>query len=314
MGAARRVLGQHVWQSGAQKEVETSRLDISHYQRLTTDEIQGIEKLANEAVMRMIPVETSTKPRAEAEREHGFRLYQGGAVPGKEIRVVKTGDWEVQACGGTHVKNTGEIGLVKILRTERIQDGVERIVFSAGTQALKAIQKDEELLTKVAEKLNVQPEKLESAVERLVEEWKEARRERERLLKELVEKEGKEPSESAALMRVQTLVDVKLATRMFEPVDVDRMVKTASDLVKKDPAMIAVFYGRDKKTGRIVVMVGKEALKRGIDARTIANEAASKLGGGGSGRPDFAQGGGTQVHKLAEAIKKAEESLKRQLE
>ena len=314
MGAARRVLGQHVWQSGAQKEVETSRLDISHYQRLTTEEIQKIEKLANEAVMRMIPVETSTKPRAEAEREHGFRLYQGGAVPGKEIRVVKTGDWEVQACGGTHVKNTGEIGLVKILRTERIQDGVERIVFSAGTQALKAIQKDEELLTKVAEKLNVQPEKLESAVERLVEEWKEARRERERLLKELVEKEGKESSESGALMRVQTLVDVKLVTRMFEPVDVDRMVKTASDLVKKDPAMIVVFYGRDEKTGRFVVMVGKEALKRGVDARAIANEAASKLGGGGSGRPDFAQGGGAQVHKLAEAIKKAEESLKRQLE
>ena len=314
MGAARRVLGQHVWQSGAQKEVETSRLDISHYQRLTTEEIQRIEKLANEAVMRMIPVKTSTEPRAEAEKEHGFRLYQGGAVPGKEIRVVKTGEWEVQACGGTHVKNTGEIGLIKILRTERIQDGVERIIFSAGAQALKAVQKDEELLTKVAEKLNVQSEKLESTVERLVEEWKEARRERERLLKELVERESKAPSESSKLMRVQTFAEVKLATRMFEPVDVDRMVKTASELVKKDRAMIAVFYGKDEKTGRIVVMVGKEALKKGVDARVIANEAASKLGGGGSGKPDFAQGGGTQVHKLAEAIRKAEEALKRQLE
>jgi alanyl-tRNA synthetase len=313
MGGARRILGQHVWQSGAQKGVETSRLDISHYQRLTADEIESIEKLANEAVMKMIPVETSVKPRAEAEREHGFRLYQGGAVPGKEIRVVKTGDWEVQACGGTHVKNTGEIGLIKILRTERIQDGVERIVFSAGTQALKAIQKDEELLTKIAEKLNVQPEKLESSVEKLVEEWKEARRERERLLKELVEKESKTSAEDKTAMGVQKIANVQLVTRLFEPVDVDRMIKTGSGLIKSDPSTVAVLYGKNEKKARIVVMAGKDATSTGIDARQIANEAASKLGGGGSGRPDFAQGGGTRVEHLSEAIEQAEKIIRRQL-
>jgi alanyl-tRNA synthetase len=312
MGAARRVLGQHVWQSGAQKEVETSRLDISHYQRLTTDEVRKIEKLANEAVMHMIPVETSVKPRAEAEREHGFRLYQGGAVPGKDIRVVKTGDWEVQACGGTHVKNTGEIGLIKILRTERIQDGVERIVFSAGTQALKAIQKNEELLTKVAETLNVQPEKLEPAVERLVEEWKESRRERDRLLKELVEKESESPREDKAA-KVQKIAGVQLTTRLFEPVDVDRMIKTGNGLVKTDSSAVALFYGKDAKTARIVVMAGEDAISLGIDARKIANEAASKLGGGGSGRTDFAQGGGTRVEHLSEAIEQAEKTIRRQL-
>jgi len=313
MGAARRVLGQHVWQSGAQKEVETSRLDISHYQRLTTDEIQKIEKLANEAVMKTIPVETSSKPRMEAEREHGFRLYQGGAVPGKEIRVVKTGDWEVQACGGTHVKNTGEIGLVKILRTERIQDGVERIIFGAGTQALKHIQKDEQLLASVAEKLNVPTEKLDSTVERLLEEWKEARRERERLLKELVEKESETPTEGKTAMKVQKIADVQFATRLFEPVDVDRMIRTASDLIQKDLSMVVVFYGRDEKTARIVVMAGKDAISRGVDSRQIANEAASKLGGGGSGKPDFAQGGGTRLKNLSEAIEKAEKTVRKQL-
>jgi len=313
MGAARRVLGQHVWQSGAQKEVEASRLDISHYQRLTTEEMHKIEQLANEAVMRCIPVETSVKPRTEAERQHGFRLYQGGAVPGKELRVVKTGEWEVQACGGTHVKNTGEIGLIKILRTERIQDGVERIIFSAGTQALKTIQKDQELLAKVSEKLNTPQEKLEAIVERLLKEWKEARREKERLLKEIVERESVKATESLELMKVKPILGVKIATRGFEPVDVDRMIKTSSELVKKDPAMVAVFYGKDEKTARIVVMAGKEAIKKGIDSRKIANEAASLLGGGGSGRPDFAQGGGTQVEKLAEAIKKAEDAAKKLL-
>jgi len=280
---------------------------------LTAEEIQCIEKLANEAVMRMISVETSFKPRAEAEKEHGFRLYQGGAVPGKEIRVVKTGDWEVQACGGTHVKNTGEIGIIKILRTERIQDGVERIVFSAGTQALRAVQKSEELLTKVAEKLNVQPEKLESSVESLVEEWKEARRERERLLKELVEKESKTPSEDKAAMKVQKIAGVKFVSRLFEPVDVDRMIKTGNGMIKSDPSTVAVLYGMDEKTARIVVMAGEGAIKAGVDARQIANEAASKLGGGGSGRPDFAQGGGTRTENLKEAIERAETATKAQL-
>jgi alanyl-tRNA synthetase len=227
--------------------------------------------------------------------------------------VVRTGDWEVQACGGTHVKNTGEIGLIKILRTERIQDGVERIVFSAGTQALKAVQKSEELLIKVAEKLNVQPEKLESSVERLVEEWKEARRERERLLKELVEKESKTSSEDKAAMKVQKIAGVQFVTRLFEPVDVDRMIKTGSGMIKSDPSTVAVLYGKDEKTARIVVMAGEGAIRAGADARQIANEAASKLGGGGSGRPDFAQGGGTRIENLKEAIEKAETTTKAQL-
>jgi len=311
MGAARRVLGQHVWQSGAQKEVETSRLDISHYQRLTADEIRKIEMLANAAVLDTISVETSVKPRMEAEREYGFRLYQGGAVPGKEIRVVKTGDWEVQACGGTHVKNTGEIGLIKILRTERIQDGVERIIFSAGTQALRHIQKDEALLSRIAEKLNVQSEKLETAVERLLEEWKEARRERERLLKELVQKESKTPAEDETA--VQKIADMRLVSRLFEPADVDRMIKTGSELIRKDPSLVVVFYGKDEKTARIVVMAGKDAVTKGVDSRQIANEAASKLGGGGSGRADFAQGGGTRTEKLSEAVDRAEKTLRKQL-
>jgi alanyl-tRNA synthetase len=313
MGAARRVLGQHVWQSGAQKEIETSRLDISHYQRLTMDEIQKIEELANSAVMQTIPVETSVKPRTEAERQHGFRLYQGGAVPGKEIRVVKTGNWEVQACGGTHVKNTGEIGLIKILHTERIQDGVERIIFSAGTQALRAIQRNEALLTRVSEKLNAPLEKLEPTIERMLTEGKEARHERERLLKEIAEKESTPHTISPDLMRIQTIRNIKFATREFKPLDVDRMIKTASELTKKDPTLIVAFYGKDEKTARIVIMAGKQATNRGIDARNIANEAAATLGGGGSGRPDFAQGGGTHMEKLQEAIQKAENTIKKQL-
>jgi len=311
MGAARRLLGQHVWQSGAQKGVEVSRLDISHYQRLTTEEVQKIEESANEVVMQTLPVEISVLPRTEAERQYGFRLYQGGAVPGKEIRVVRTGEWEVQACGGTHVRNTGEIGLIKIIRTERIQDGVERIIFSAGTHALKSIQNEERLLQTVAEKLNAPKEKLEATVERMVNEWKDARHERERLLKELVTRDtgtGAKHTEKA-----ETIGNFKFVAQEFDPPDTDRMIKTASELIRKDPKAIVVFYGKDEKTARIVVMAGTEAAKKGVDARQIANEAASALGGGGSGRPEFAQGGGTKLEKLTEAVQRAREAVKKQL-
>src|SRR4030042_1722553 len=126
-GAAKRVLGQHVWQFGTQKGVESSRLDISHYRRLTPEEVHKIETLANQAVLANMRVETAWMPRNEAESRYGFRLYQGGAAPGKDIRVVKTGDWDVEACAGTHLRSTGETGFIKIIYTERIQNGVERL-------------------------------------------------------------------------------------------------------------------------------------------------------------------------------------------
>src|SRR3990170_2531636 len=91
---------------------------------------------------------TSCMTRNEAESRYGFRLYQGGAVPGKDIRVVKTGDWDVEACAGTHLKNTGEVGFVKIVYTERVQDGVERLGYAVGLEGLKAVQHQELILWK----------------------------------------------------------------------------------------------------------------------------------------------------------------------
>jgi alanyl-tRNA synthetase len=308
MGAARRLLGQHVWQSGAQKDVESSRLDISHYQRLTPEETDKIEELANEAVLRTIPVTTAVKPRTEAEKKHGFRLYQGGAVPGKEIRVVQTGDWEVQACGGTHVRNTGEIGLIKILHTERIQDGVERIIFAAGKQALKAIQKDEQLLRRVSEKLNAPLEKLEPTTERLVTEWKETRHERERLIKEISELSAKE-----YLANAEDMQGLKIVTQTLKEENIDRLIQTASGIIGQETKAIVVLCAETDKTARLVIMAGKDALKQGVNCRQIADEAAALLGGGGSGKPEFAQGGGTRTEKVAEALQKAEETIKKQL-
>lgn len=313
MGAARRVLGEHVWQSGTQKGSEHSRLDISHYRRLTLEETHRIEELANLAVARRIPVETVWMPRGEAERTYGFRLYQGGVVPGKEVRVVKIGDWDVVACGGTHLKNTGEIGFMKILNTERIQDGVERLVFSVGLPALKAIQRKEKIILNVAEILGAPLEKLPQTAKHVVEEWREARRRERRLLKEIAIREGLAFGEGELAKR-EEIDGIVVLERRFGEVDVERMIQTASERVKKEANLVVLFYASDEKTARVVVMAGKEAVSRGVNASEVAEAAALVLGGGGGGRRDFAQGGGPNPRGMEEAIRKAKDSLRKQLE
>jgi alanyl-tRNA synthetase len=222
-GAAKRVLGLHVWQYGTQKGVESSRLDISHYRRLTLEEVQKIEVLANEAVFRDIKVETKWMSRNEAERLYGFRLYQGGAVPGKEIRVVKAGDWDVEACAGTHLKSTGEIGFLKIIHSERVQDGVERLVYSVGVQGLKAVQKNEQLLFKVSDTLTAPLEKLDKTAEKLVKELKEGSAERRRLIRELAVHESGRLKDDSSDSQVQEMQGIKLVMRDFQScVDVDQ--------------------------------------------------------------------------------------------
>ncbi len=311
-GAARRVLGEHVWQSGTQKGIETTRLDISHYRRLSQEEVHRIERLANEAVLANMSVETTWLPRNEAEAKYGFRLYQGGAVPGKEIRVVKTGNWDVEACAGTHLKNTGEIGFVKIIYTERVQDGVERLVYSVGMQAVKAVQKQETLLHKVAEILNAPIEKLDKTAERLVKELKEANTEKKKLLKELTAKESGALSEKAE--EAQEIGSAKLFKRDFKgETDVNRMVQTANEIIKRNEAAVILFYAANENTAKLLVMAGPGAVTKGVDAGQVVKESAPIFGGGGGGRPNFAQGGGTKPEKLADAVKAAEESIRKQL-
>ena len=310
MGAARRTLGQHVWQAGAQKDVDRTRLDISHPTRLTVDENNRIERLANNVVMKNLPVETFWMPREEAERRYGFRLYQGGVVPGREIRVVKTENWEVEACGGTHCKTTGEVGFIKIIRTERIQDGVERIIFSAGTSAVETVQEIEGKVVKVAELLGVQTEKVEKTAERMVSEWRELRRDREHLTdslaKFMAENYLSGAEEVSGLKVVSRIVNIKDA-------DVDLLIKISNELIKQDQSVVSVFICVNKNA-RLVTMVGEEARKLGVDAREIAQEAASELGGGGSGKQEFAQAGGTRVEGAPKALEKAEMIIRTKVE
>jgi alanyl-tRNA synthetase len=307
MGAARRVLGEHVWQAGAQKETDKSRLDISHWERITPSQLNEIERLANSIVMKNLPVEVTWMPREEAEKAYGYKLYQGGVVPGETIRVVKINDWDVEACGGTHLDVTGEIGVIKVLHTERIQDGVERIIFASGFPALKYIQEREENFRRVSEIVNVPVEGVVKAVKDVTNEWKETRREIDRLRKSLAEHEVEKMLEEA-----KSIDSLKLVTKVSEKSERDYIIKIASLLTTKEPKAVIAVCGINK-TAQVVVMAGEEAVRRKVHAGKIASEVAKILGGGGSGRPNFGQGGGIKVEKALEALSVVEIILKKQI-
>lgn len=174
--AAKKVLGNHINQAGASKGIEKARLDITHYENISDEDIDKIEQEANEIITKNIKLTKNFFSRTEAEKNYGMRIYQGGAVPGKEIRIVEIPGIDIEACGGTHTDSTGEIEKIKILRSTKIQDGVVRIEFVAGEAADKAIEKDEEVLSDLARVLRVKKNEVPSRAEDLFEKWKLARK------------------------------------------------------------------------------------------------------------------------------------------
>ena len=153
--ACREILGSHVWQAGASKSTDRARLDITHHRRLTREVVESIESRVNSLILEDNKVHTEFYSREEADKKYGNSLYQGGAPNYKEVRVVEIPSIDAQACAGTHVSSTLKVEAVKVLRTERIQDGVERIEFSAGPAAIEAAQRERALLEKTAKELGV---------------------------------------------------------------------------------------------------------------------------------------------------------------
>jgi alanyl-tRNA synthetase len=172
--AAKKVLGQHAQQAGAKKDVDKAHIDVTHYESVSEEQLKEIEKEANAIVQKNIPVILSFMSRDEAEKKYGMDIYQGGAVPGKELRIVMIPDVDVECCGGTHLHATKEAGEIKILKASKIQDGVVRITFTAGAAAKKTEDSHENVLGKVAAVLQCRENQLPGKVEELFQKWKKA--------------------------------------------------------------------------------------------------------------------------------------------
>jgi len=310
---AKLVLGDHIWQTGAQKSETKARLDITHFKRITDEELAKIERLANEEVVKNQRVYTEWMDRTDAERDYGFGLYQGGVPQGKDIRVVRVGD-DVEACAGTHLLYTGMVGQIKMLHTERIQDGVERLEFAAGASAVHAIQERDRILSEACAILRVPPEKLPGTADRFFTEWKELSKQNARLKEELASSlVGNMVANARPICGINGtggtdgISSIRVASHISAHADMQELIKIASQM-RDIPDMVAVI-GSDYDGCKVVVAVGRDAQQSGFDAGAIVREICKKIGGSGGGKPDLAQGGGPDVDGLRSAFDEAVEAI-----
>ncbi len=273
--ACRAVLGKHAWQGGSHKDEERAHLDITHYKKITQEELNKIELLVNKFIYSNLPIKIEILPRIKAEQEYGFTLYQGGAVPGKELRVVSMGKVDSEACGGTHhmLKSTAEIGCFKLVKRESIQDGIERLTYKCGDVAIKYIQERESVLRDAAGKLSVSESELPRAVERFFNEWKEQRKKIESLSDELVKEEAKDIIEHAANSIVVKILDLD-----------DASLRKVAGKISESENSSAVLMN---KNGSVVCACGKASKHK---ANELLKKVLDKLGGNGGGSEQLASG------------------------
>ena len=298
--SARSVLGSWVWQHSAFKEEDHARLDITHHSALTDDDVEKIEQAANSIVEKSIPVKIENFDRGAAEQKYGFRIYQGGVVPVKSVRIVSIGDLDIEACGGTHVANTSDVEEIKITRTKRIQDGVVRIEFVSGESAKEFVRKKQ------------QDSESREKEEKLKEQEKEKRIERRQLAKERIPIIAKSLSECKE--GISTIEDIII--ELTESGKANFCYSTSNDyddvfhiglgevLCNADPRLVYCGLFEDGEKIRVIVYAGDEISKE-KSAGEIVRSISQILGGAGGGSSKFAQGGGTDKSKKEDAIKNA---------
>ena len=296
-GSARALLGPHIWQAGSSKGERYARLDVTHFQRLTREDLDAIEDHANQIISQNPTVEKLVMERAEADAQFGFELYQGGAPKHKQIRVIKIGDHDVQACGGTHHDQTAEIGEVRIIRSSQVQDGVERLQIVAGETAREHARRQERLLTESADTLGVSVDDLPKTVTRFFEEWKSQQKKIEALEAEIVRLRtsggGDEAVEKDGIRYV-----VMEATG-----ELKQMQNMVGELTRDASKPTVAVVGSREGGGKLIVALTEGTIAEdNHNAVEILNNIASHIGGGGGGRPTFAQGGGSNADGLGAAL------------
>ena len=303
-GAARKLLGPHIYQAGANKSVESARLDITHHRRLTRKDLDAIESLANEIVQNVSRTEKLTLDRKDADRKFGFDLYQGGAPKGSDIRILRISDHDIQACGGTHHDEPGRIGQIRIVRSNAVQDGVERLHIVAGQAAMVHARGQEDILRNTSDIFQVPIEELPATANRFFGEWKEQRKRIEALEAEIVRLRtsggGNDTTEVEGVRVVIMEVDgdLKQMTKMLKELTLDPAKPTLAILGSKEGG------------GKLMVAVTEDSIaSERYNSVDILRGISSHINGGGGGRPTFAQGGGSKPEGLPDAMDAAKELI-----
>jgi len=303
--ASRNTLGSWVWQNSAFKEENYGRLDITHHSTLTKEEVKNIERTANRVIRENHPVIIRTYDRGDAEQQFSFRIYQGGVVPTSNVRIVNINGWDIEACGGTHVKNSGEIGLVKIVKSERIQDGVVRLEFVAGEAAVSYMQQLDSQLASIAQALGSSREKIIESFDKAMEEAESAKKKLRTILRVVSPQIAKSISNQAKKLDS----GVHLYATYDEELDEEYHIAIGEKAIELDSHLVYLALISKGQGIRVIVFVGETARNK-VKAGAIAKQISNKIGGSGGGDSRFGQGGGGSKEMIREALLLTEEVIK----
>lgn len=304
--ALREILGNHVEQAGSLVDAHRLRFDFTHFQSLTGEEIRMVEDLVNQEIKAALPVVTEVMDVESAKKSGAMALF--GEKYHGDVRVVSMGDFSKELCGGTHVKNTSEIGAFKIISESGIAAGVRRIEALTGDALNDYYRGLEEKLQTLAKQLKTNVSELGDRIDNLLEEVKALKSENDQLKSKL----ANEAMGNAA----ENIVDVKgvkLLAMKVEGVEMNEMRNLGDQLKKDTDDGVVVLASQVEGKVNLMVMAGESAVKKGAHAGNIVKAIAGFVGGGGGGRPNMAQAGGKKPEGIDEALLAAKTTLDQQL-
>ena len=306
--ALREVLGEHVHQAGSYQDDKITRFDFTHFNAVTPEELVEVEKRVNEKIFASLPVTIQNLPIEEAKKMGAMALF--GEKYGKVVRVVDAGGWSVEFCGGTHVKNTAQIGWFKILSEASVAAGIRRIEATTGYGVLNLLDdRTAELAnTAVALKANNMKD-VAARAQAVTAELKEANKQLE------IAKAKLASSQIDGLFQNAVEVDgVRIVTVYLNGTTPDTLRSMMDKLRDKEPNAVGALIGTDGGKTTLAVGVGKNALARGLKAGALVKQIAAIAGGNGGGKPDFAMAGIRDTSKIDDALNAVEGIVKENLE
>ena len=293
--ALRRVLGEHVRQRGSLIEVKRLRFDFSHLQALTTEELQAVERLVNQKIRENLSAETFIMSPQEAQKKGALALF--GERYGKSVRVLKIGNFSTEICGGTHVRRSGDIGLLKIISESSCASGIRRIEAATGEAALRFVENLEEQLQTIAYLLKTHPNNIQTKITRCLTQ----ERNLEKALTKFRQRAAKQQLQNL-ITQVVNIHGINVLATELEEYHTTNNMRDLFDQLKQQLGTVAiVFSSVHNNKIHMVAGVTKNCLSY-FNATELLNQVAHQVGGYGGGRPEFAQGGGNHPKLLSAAL------------
>ncbi|MBU5484939.1 alanine--tRNA ligase [Clostridium sp. MSJ-11] len=300
--ALKEVLGEHVQQAGSYVDEERLRFDFNHFTALTEEELKSIEKLVNNKVMSVLTVKTDIMTIEEAKENGAIALFDDKYK--EDVRVVCVGEFSKELCGGTHVGNSGEIGLFKIISETGVAAGIRRIEAFTGIRAIDYMEEKENVIKNLSHILKCGEKDIINKVNAQITEMKIKDKEMNELKKQLAS-----GAEDELLNNLKEVNGIKLISGVMEDIDGDALRDLGDKLRDKIGDGLVLLGSINEGKVQFLAMASKGAVAKGVHCGKIIKEVATVAGGGGGGRPDMAQAGGKLPEKVKEAIQKGEELL-----